>query len=182
MSKFKINWVLLLVSLLSLCPKVVAQQTILTTSIKSKLTLNKKNLLSLIDTSNRIDIQQIIQESIAFEDSTKINVQFQSPYTHWFKLKYNNNQPTPVTRYIHLGYASLVDVYVVHKQKVIEHNTEGTGRPMNQRKVVTGNYTQVSFKCPADQSVTVYLKMPYVPNYTFWLRPEIISSEHWQAP
>ncbi|OJJ22061.1 hypothetical protein BKI52_08460 [marine bacterium AO1-C] len=180
MLRFKINWILLLVLLSLFCSRGQAQQTIWTSQLKEKLPFNSKTLFSLIDTTNRISIDQIIQQSIPFEDSVKINVQFNSPYAHWFKLQYNNDKPTPVTRFIHLGYASLVDVYVVKNQEVIEHNTEGVSRPMNQRKLITGNYTQVSFKCPANTTVSVYLKVKSVLNYTLWLHPEIMTSEYWK--
>lgn len=159
----------------------MAQQAIKSSLLKGKLPLNKQQLFSFIDTTNQVDITQIIQQKIAFNDSSKINVQFRSPHAHWFKLIYNNDQASPVTRYIHLGYASLVDVYVVRQQKIIEHNTEGVSRPMQQRKLITGNYTQVSFKCPVNELVTVYLKVKSVQNYTLWLCPEIMTSKEWQT-
>ncbi len=181
MGKLKVNWVLLSMLFTLFYFEGQAQQTIHTTLLKEPLSLNKDKLSGLIDTTNRLGIDQILKQSIPFEDSVKINVQFNSPYAHWFKLSYHNDSPSPVTRFIHLGYASLVDVYVVKHRQVIEHNTEGVSRPISQRKLITGNYTQVSFNCPANETVTVYLKVQSVLNYTLWLRPQIMTDTHWKA-
>jgi len=165
----------------TVCFQVVyGQSPITSSSFQDKFPLTKKHLKSLVDTTNRLSIQQIIQHNVAFNDQIKIHQQFNSQYAHWFKLQYYNDQATPVTRYLHLGYASLTDVYVVFQQQVIEHNQEGVARPMSQRKLITGNYTQVSFKCPANQQVTVYLRIKSTKNSTIWLLPKILTSKEWQ--
>lgn len=180
MSQRKLLYLLLLIFSMFGHQLSYGQQMISSSTFKEELILTRQHFQSLIDTSNRLTIKQILENSIPFSDKVKITQSFNSNHPHWFRLQYKNDFTQPVTRYIHLGYASLVDVYVVQKRQLIAHNTEGVARPMTKRTLITGNYTQASFSCPANSEVTVYLKIKSISNKTIWLHPKLLTSEFWK--
>ena len=156
------------------------QKIISSNILQKEIQLTQQHFKSLIDTSNSLTIKQVLEESIPFSDEVKITQPFNSHHPHWFRLRYKNVFTQPVTRYIHLGYASLADVYVVKNRRLIAHNTEGVAQPMSKRTLITGNYTQASFNCPAQSEVTVYLKIKSISNKTIWLHPKLLTSEFWK--